>query len=519
MLILEGRKENVFKKYENEIQAARKLVSNYLENGSAYDFLVSDPFMIQTNYKYLDELMKVYLIMNQFYFKSEKQTLTSREAFNFIMKERGYLTKVIKALEFFESNKKKFKYNQFSEYLKNETLDEFLKEYKKLKDEREKNRELEIKKTQVTRIYEDEKILVLRPLTYEASCIYGASTKWCTASKQSMEHFLNYSSTGGLYYIIFKTIPNDNAYHKVAIYKTETGQTWWDSLDKKMDGAEIGQMISALPKDVMPLIKKDYETEYPVDPLVTEAFNSNYTFTAQRELANQDVIGKWEFGVTFSSPKVENETETSVKCEVFIEQGFQELSVGTYFMKNEIEYKTNFVNFYVLPQTIDSDMGISLKGPIDFTVQLGHKIPRNFFNDYGMKLFSRIYEQVTRNEKFIEAVTPQNVIISKSPKTDAGYTFEKRSGVIGALVKWLDSGRVGTKMDFLVDIGKLELRDGEYYTKGSNSPIVPRGYLAPLFSTAKATGIIDYQKDGSKFLMVKGPNFEKYKSGAKIIFL
>ena len=519
MLILEGRKENVFNKYESQIRAGRKLVSNYLDNGSAYDFLVTDPFMIQSNYKYLDELIRTYLVINEFYFSSEKQSLPTREAFNFIMKEREYLTRVINALEFFESNKKKFKYNQFSDYIKNETLDDFLKEYKKLKSEREKKKELEIKKTQVTRIYEDEDILVLRPLTYEASCIYGASTKWCTASKQSMDHFLNYSSTGGLYYIIFKKIPSENIYHKVAIYKTETGQTWWDSVDQKMDGKQIVSIISALPSDVMPLISQDFDTEYPVDPIVIDAFNSQYSFTAQRELANQDVIGKWEFGVTFSSPKVESETETSVKCEVFIEKEFQEVPIGTYLMKNEIEYKTNFVNFYVVPQVISEDMGISLKGPIDLSVPLGHKIPRNFFNEYGMKLFSRIYEQITRNEKFIKAITPKDVIISKSPKTDAGYTFERRSGVIGELLKWLDSGKTGTKTDFLVDIGKLDYRDGQFYTKSSSSPIVARGYLAPLFSTAKAAGIIDYKKDGQRFLMTKGPNFEKYKSGAKIVFL
>ena len=519
MLILEGRKENVFNKYESQIRAGRKLVSNYLDNGSAYDFLVTDPFMIQSNYKYLDELMRIYLVMNEFYASSEKQSLTTREAFNFIMKEREYLTRVINALEFFESNKKKFKYNQFTDYIKNEALDDFLKEYKKLKSEREKKKELEIKKTQVTRIYEDEDILVLRPLTYEASCIYGASTKWCTASKQSMDHFLNYTSTGGLYYIIFKKIPSENIYHKVAIYKTETGQTWWDSVDQKMDGKQIVSIISALPSDVMPLISQDFDTEYPVDPIVIDAFNSQYSFTAQRELANQDVIGKWEFGVTFSSPKVESETETSVKCEVFIEKEFQEVPIGTYLMKNEIEYRTNFVNFYVVPQVISEDMGISLKGPIDLSVPLGHKIPRNFFNEYGMKLFSRIYEQITRNEKFIKAITPKDVIISKSPKTDAGYTFEKRSGVIGELLKWLDSGKTGTKTDFLIDIGKLDYRDGQFYTKGSNSPIVARGYLSPLFSTAKAAGIIDYKKDGQRFLMTKGPNFEKYKSGAKIVFL
>jgi hypothetical protein len=127
--------------------------------------------------------------------------------------------------------------------------------------------------------------------------------------------------------------------------------------------------------------------------------------------------------------------------------------------------------------------------------------------------------QIVKNEKFIEVITPKDVIISKSPKTDAGYTFDRRSGVIGELLKWLDSGKVGTKTDFLVDIGKLDYRDGQFYTKGSSSPIVSRGYLSPLFSTAKAAGIIDYKKDGPRFLITKGPNFEKYKSGAKIVFL
>jgi hypothetical protein len=110
------------------------------------------------------------------------------------------------------------------------------------------------------------------------------------------------------------------------------------------------------------------------------------------------------------------------------------------------------------------------------------------------------------------------VIVSKSPKTFAGYTLDKRDKLIGDLIQWLDQGNEGTKMDFLVSVGRLKEIDGEYYSR-NNSQIIPRGYLAPFFSTAKAADIIDYKKDGSKFIITKGKNFEKYKEGARVIFL
>lgn len=47
-------------------------------------------------------------------------------------------------------------------------------------------------------------IVIVQPLSYRSSCLYGASTKWCTASKNTSEQFERYVSDGELYYIIFK---------------------------------------------------------------------------------------------------------------------------------------------------------------------------------------------------------------------------------------------------------------------------------------------------------------------------
>jgi hypothetical protein len=46
---------------------------------------------------------------------------------------------------------------------------------------------------QVQKLYETDEWLVVKPLSYQASLKYGASTKWCTASKDNAEYYFRYS--------------------------------------------------------------------------------------------------------------------------------------------------------------------------------------------------------------------------------------------------------------------------------------------------------------------------------------
>lgn len=66
------------------------------------------------------------------------------------------------------------------------------------------------------KIYKDSNWLVVRPNTWEASCIYGAGTKWCTASKSSSSHFTRETSHNFLIYVINKNLSSDNVEYKVA---------------------------------------------------------------------------------------------------------------------------------------------------------------------------------------------------------------------------------------------------------------------------------------------------------------
>ena len=99
-----------------------------------------------------------------------------------------------------------------------------------------------------------------------------------------------------------------------------------------------------------------------------------------------------------------------------------------------------------------------------------------------------------------------------------GYRFT-RKGMIQSLVEWLDSGMVGTKLDYLVWIGRLESRDDP---AGAKSYRIPgqqrwrgrddlRGHFGVFFSAAVHAGILRYRREDKRSLLTKGPNFEAFK--------
>jgi hypothetical protein len=70
-----------------------------------------------------------------------------------------------------------------------------------------------IKNTEADLVYEDNDWKVITPKTYKASCLYGANTQWCTASKKSDMQFNKYSSKGKLYININKKTGRKYQFH------------------------------------------------------------------------------------------------------------------------------------------------------------------------------------------------------------------------------------------------------------------------------------------------------------------
>lgn len=89
------------------------------------------------------------------------------------------------------------------------------------------------RKKDVSKIYEDEDLLVIAANTWEASCKYGSGTKWCTTAKDSPNYYLRHRSEGTEFFWIFKKVPNYDPGHKYSYYIKQEGRIdWCDSTNK-----------------------------------------------------------------------------------------------------------------------------------------------------------------------------------------------------------------------------------------------------------------------------------------------
>ena len=102
-------------------------------------------------------------------------------------------------------------------------------------------------------LYDSDEWLVLKPLSFDASLKYGASTKWCTAMRNDPEYFSRYSRRGIVIYCI-----NRSTGDKVAAFKNlntdyEYETSFWDVKDIRIDSMEAN-----LPSHVLDIIKYQF---------------------------------------------------------------------------------------------------------------------------------------------------------------------------------------------------------------------------------------------------------------------
>ena len=103
---------------------------------------------------------------------------------------------LIGMVTYFDRNPNKFEKKDLYQY----TYDEFLKSYNEAILKMSKR---EIVSSGVEKLYEDDKYVLLRPKTAEASCKYGANTKWCISSRTN-NYFESYDEDNLFFFIIDK---------------------------------------------------------------------------------------------------------------------------------------------------------------------------------------------------------------------------------------------------------------------------------------------------------------------------
>ena len=94
-------------------------------------------------------------------------------------------------------------------------------------------------KKEISILYKDKEWLVLKPLSYESSKIYGAGTKWCTSSREDDKAFYNYSNDGVLLYLIKLGTKEKYGVHWYFEKEKSVEMSWWDVEDRKVDSLTL----------------------------------------------------------------------------------------------------------------------------------------------------------------------------------------------------------------------------------------------------------------------------------------
>jgi len=126
----------------------------------------------------------------------------------------------------------------------------------------------EVKKKETEVLYEDDRWLVIFPLSVRSSNLYGKGTKWCVSSEDNNygKYYKQYTENGVLVFVIDKSAKESeypsNNFAKVAFHndrKKSDGVTLWDIQDKQMGVSNAMKVYTMLGGEIMDIINKRLE--------------------------------------------------------------------------------------------------------------------------------------------------------------------------------------------------------------------------------------------------------------------
>ena len=137
-------------------------------------------------------------------------------------------------LTLFSKNKEKIPLEQrnINSYPDLQSLSEVVLQYSSEDEMSATEKQKIIKLEGAEQVYDSPNWKIIIPKTKDAACLYGKSTKWCTASDE-YNRFEYYNNQGPLYILIDKRISNDRDVNKKLQFHFETNQ-FMDTLDKQI---------------------------------------------------------------------------------------------------------------------------------------------------------------------------------------------------------------------------------------------------------------------------------------------
>lgn len=137
-----------------------------------------------------------------------------------------------------------------------------------VKAAKEKVTRSEVKKNETLVLHEDDRFLVIMPLTSRSSNLYGKSTKWCVAGEDQnfKKYFGDYTKNGTLIYLIDKSVKDkdcrENPLSKIAFHQykdKKDGLTVWDTRDNQLNLSQMMKVTSMVDSEIMEIINNRLE--------------------------------------------------------------------------------------------------------------------------------------------------------------------------------------------------------------------------------------------------------------------
>jgi hypothetical protein len=483
ILLIEGRKEDLEKKY-SKTYSQEKL-----------DYILNDPFIKKTNYKYGDFLLK-----------------------NLSWPAKSEIEDVISLLKKFYKFSKNLEKKDINQY---EDLSDLSIE---LSDYKSKNQSKKIDETETEKVYEDPNILIVRPLTHKSSCKYGAGTRWCTTDSDKTHYDRYTSGIQGLYYIILKKFDQSNKFYKIAIHKSSSSEDeWYDAKDEPFSKREKEVFNLGAPK-IIQTINNHYEKlkNEKGSNLLNNVFDDNNT-SASFDVSKDLKVDVPVF-VVFRWPGTLDENHYNVMMDLVVNGEI----VDRYLLFILVSFDDDdFITMHIELEG-EKDFGTKIDTEMDgelLSVKFGTEFFKSKTQEDGFRaIMNSVYfyylKRLKNDNKFRELTLKDSKKVWSPNRASYGYTFKQNKGLIKKLVDSLNSGKKMTKLDFLVDTGKLEKKEENgktLYSTPDTKMFRPssdfRGHFSALFNSAVLAGIIAYDKEGSKYYIKKGPNFEDFVRG------
>ena len=527
MILSEGRKEDVYNKFKKEIDNERILHSDVTRK-SFYDFLVMDNFIQETNYKYLEPLVKQYYVFYRS-IDDNSEPLRRDIALQSISYTNGVYNRLIDLVKFFQNNLSKYDKKDLNDYVGNYFDDDFVEYTIKLKQEKTNSERREDIKKNTKRIFENDKVLIVKPLSFESSCYYGAGTKWCTTMRDNPSYYNDYSSRGGLYYIILKDVPPENQFYKIALflsyYKTNLMEgEWFDSKDDRLTPGEIKMFMTFVPDEAFRLILTENKPDILnllVDEMETRIGNSilNYGLTMPYKLYGYEILFDYDFNFwewEYDDDSLDIVFNFDVKYLGYRLPNSKELH--TWDLPDEDVSSSGYIDMTIVPDEnhVGIDMKIAAYEGVKIFSDTTRVLKSDDLADYTIRnIITRSFDSLItgsfENMSKLSYDILEKLGFQRKFGSSRKFTFTKGSKTIIDFFKYMDSlpkGVKGSKGDFFVKIGKLEKRGNEYFIKDTLRKIPLRAYYSDTFAALRDAGILDPNvKQG----FVKGPNYEKYK--------